>query len=132
MPKTIRQAVTIKATPQAVYDALMDSRKHGRFTGGGASISRKVGGKFSVFDGYAEGVNLQLVPGKKIVQTWRASDWPKDQYSKVTFALAKVQGGTRLTFTQTGVPDQHYASIKSGWIEFYWTPLKKMLEKKSG
>lgn len=129
MSKAIRQAVTIKATPQAVYEALMDSRKHARFTGGGASISRTVGGKFSVFDGYASGVNLELVSGKKIVQTWRASDWPKDQYSKVTFALAKVQGGTRLTFTQTGVPDRHHAAIKQGWIDFYWKPMKDMLEQ---
>ena len=129
MPKTIRQSVTIKATPQAVYEALMDSRKHARFTGGGASISRKVSGKFSVFDGYAEGVNLELVSGKKIVQTWRASDWAKDYYSKATFALTKVKGGTRLTFTQTGVPDDQYAAVKNGWIDFYWRPIKQLLEK---
>lgn len=128
MPKTIRQSVTFKASPHAVYEALMDSRKHGRFTGGKAVISRRVGGKFSVFDGYASGVNLELVAGKKIVQEWRASDWPADHYSKATFQLAKVKAGTRLTFTQSGVPDRHYSSIKSGWIEFYWTPLKQMLE----
>lgn len=131
MPKAIRQSVTIKATPQAVYEALMDSRKHARFTGGTASISRKVGGKFSVFDGYAEGINLKLVSGKKIVQTWRANDWPKNQYSKATFALTKVKSGTRLTFTQTGVPDQQYTAVKQGWIDFYWTPLKQMSERSS-
>lgn len=131
MPKAIRQSVTIRATPQVVYEALMDSRKHARFTGGGASISRTVGGKFSVFDGYAEGVNLELVSGKKIVQTWRASDWPKNHYSKATFALTKVKGGTRLTFTQTGVPDDQHTAVKNGWVEFYWTPLKQMLEKSS-
>lgn len=31
---------------------------------------------------------------------------------------------------QTAVPDQHYASIKQGWIEYYWKPMKGMLEKK--
>ena len=36
MPKTIRQSVTIKASPRAVYDALMDSRRHTAFTGGPA------------------------------------------------------------------------------------------------
>ena len=30
----IRQVVTIKAGPRSVYEALMDSRKHAKFTGG--------------------------------------------------------------------------------------------------
>ena len=33
MPKTIRQTATFKASPRAVYEALMDSRKHAAFTG---------------------------------------------------------------------------------------------------
>ena len=104
--RTIKQSVTIKASPHDVYEALMDSKKHAKFTGGKATISRKVGGKFSAFDGYAEGVNLELVPDKKIVQSWRASDWPEGHYSKATFALKAVAGGTKLTFTQTGVPEE--------------------------
>jgi len=75
----------------------MDSGKHAQFTGGEAKISRKVGGKFTAFDGYSEGVNIELVADKKIVQTWRASDWPDGQYSQVTFSLKEVAGGTRLT-----------------------------------
>jgi uncharacterized protein YndB with AHSA1/START domain len=35
MSKSIRQCVTIKASPHAVYEALMDPKKHGEFTGGG-------------------------------------------------------------------------------------------------
>lgn len=130
MPKTIRQSVTINASPRAVYDALMDSKKHSLFTGSRAHITRRVGGRFTTYDGYAEGVNVELVSGKKIVQTWRANDWPRGLQSKVTFALRKVKGGTKLTFTQTGVPDRHLASIKQGWIDFYWHPLKEMLERR--
>ncbi len=128
-PKTIRQTVIFKASPHDVYEALMDSRKHGRFTGGKASISREVGGKFTAFDGYAEGVNLELVADKKIVQTWRAEDWPEGHYSRVYFSLHGVEGGTRLTFTQTGVPEEHYEGISRGWQDFYWAPMKAMLEK---
>lgn len=130
MPKTIRQSVTFKASPRQVYEAVMDSKTHAKFTGGRAVISRKVGGLFSIFDGYAQGTNMALVPGKKIVQSWRASDWPKGHYSKITFALRKVPAGTRLTFTHNGVPDRHYASTKQGWIDFYWTPMKEMLERR--
>ncbi len=127
--KTVKQTVTFKASPHDIYEALMDSQKHAKFTGDKASISRKVGGKFSVFDGYAEGVNLELMPDDKIVQTWRASDWPDGHYSKVTFLLKEITGGTRLTLTQTGVPAEQYDDISQGWRDYYWAPMKEMVEK---
>jgi activator of HSP90 ATPase len=107
----------------------MDSRKHSKFTGSKANISRQVGGKFTAHGGYIKGTNLELVPNKKIVQSWRGSSWRKDQLSKATFSLKKVKGGTRLTFTQSGVPNKHYKSIKQGWITFYWNPMKTALNK---
>ena len=128
--KTIRQSVTFKSSPHEVYEALMDSRKHTRFTGAKAKISRKINGKFSAYDGYIEGVHLDLVPGKKIVQSWRGSDWPEGHFSKATFSLKKVKDGTRLTFAQRGVPDQHYDDIRQGWHDYYWKPMKEMLEEK--
>jgi activator of HSP90 ATPase len=127
--KTIKQSVTFKATLHEVYEALMDAKKHAAFTGGKATISRKEGGKFSVFDGYAEGVNLELEPDKKIVQTWRAEDWPEGHYSKATFVFTAAAGGTRLTFTQTDVPEEFSDEIAQGWKDYYWEPMKKLLEK---
>ncbi len=127
--KSIRQTATFKATPHEVYEALMDSAKHAKFTGGKAKISREVGGKFTAFDGYSEGTNLELVPDKKIVQTWRASDWPEGHYSKTTYLLKAVDGGAKLTFTQTGVPADQYEDVSRGWKDFYWSPMKRMLEK---
>lgn len=129
MAKTIRQTVTLAARPAEVFEMLMDSRKHARFTGGSASISRKVGGKVSAYDGYAVGMNLELVPNRKIVQSWRASDWPEGVESTVTFDLKKVKGGTRLSFTHAGVPGDHFDAIRQGWKDFYWTPLKTALKR---
>jgi activator of HSP90 ATPase len=127
--KTIRQSVTFKASPHAVYEALMDSRKHARFTSAKAKISRKMKGKFTAYDGYIEGFHLDLAADKKIVQSWRGSDWPEGHFSKATFSLKKIKKGTRLTFTQSGVPDQHYGDIRQGWRDYYWKPMKEMLEK---
>ena len=31
--KTVKQTVTFKASPHDVYEALMDSKKHAKFTG---------------------------------------------------------------------------------------------------
>ncbi|MBM2832567.1 MAG: YndB domain-containing protein, partial [Dehalococcoidia bacterium] len=59
----------------------MDSRKHAKFTGDSATISREIGGKFTAYGDYAEGINLELVPDKKVVQSWRGSDWPEGHYS---------------------------------------------------
>jgi len=127
--KTIRQSVTFRAPPHEVYEALMDSEKHARFTGAGASISCRVGGRFTAYDGSLEGENLELVPDVKILQSWRSDDWPEGHYSRATFSLAKVEGGTRLTFTQTGVPEDFYEDVKQGWIDYYWEPMKRLLEK---
>ncbi len=128
--RTIRQTATFKVAPHEVYEALMDSRKHSEFTGDKAVISRAVGGKFSAFDGWAEGTNVELVPDRKIVQAWRGSDWPEGHYSQATFALLETAGNTKLTFTQTGVPEEFYEDVKKGWREYYWKPMKAMLEKK--
>jgi activator of HSP90 ATPase len=127
--KTIRQSATFKASPHAVYEMLMDSRKHTQFTGEKASISRKIDGKYTAYAGYIDGVNLDLVPGNKIVQSWRGSDWPEGHYSKATFSLKKVKTGTQLTFRQSGVPQEHYKDISRGWRDFYWNPMREMLEK---
>jgi activator of HSP90 ATPase len=130
MSKLIRQSVTFKATPHEIYEMLMDSREHARFTGARASISRKVGGMIMAYDGYIMGTNLELDPDRKIVQAWRASEWPADHLSQVTYRLVPVKGGTRLIFTHRGVPDEHYESIKQGWIDNYWIPMKAQLDKK--
>ena len=128
---TIKQSVTFKATPHEIYQMLMDSKKHAEFTESSASISRKVGGKISAYEGYIDGVNLELISDKKIVQKWRGSDWLDGHYSIATFELKKVNGGTKLMFTQTNVPEENYTSIRDGWIEHYWNKMKKLLEEEA-
>jgi activator of HSP90 ATPase len=127
MTKTIRQTATFSASPHAVYEALMDARKHAKFTGAPATTSRKVGGAFTAYGGALSGTNLELIPDKKIVQAWRADDWPAGHFSRATFALKNVKSGTQLSFYQSGVPDKEYAGVKQGWVEHYWTPMRKML-----
>lgn len=132
MLKTFKQKVIFKGvTPDEVYYALLDSKKHGQFTGGAAKISKKIGGDFSVFDGYAVGKNIEMVEGKKIAQSWRANEdgWDQNHYSEIIFDLKKIKGGTELNFTHQNVPDQKTDAIKQGWKDFYWAPMKKMFEK---
>jgi activator of HSP90 ATPase len=127
--KTINQTVTFKATPHYIYETLMDSKKHAELVGDEAKINKKVGAKFSIYGGEIEGVNLELVPDRKIVQSWRYSDWPEGHYSKATFVLEEIKGATKLSFTQTEVPEELYEDVSQGWRDYYWSPMKEMLEK---
>ena len=128
--KTIEQTVTLTASPHDVYEALMDAEKHSQFTGAEASISRKIGGAFTAYDGALAGTILELMPDIRIVLSWRADDesWPSDYYSKATFSLEEIDGGTRLIFVQTGVPEQSFHDINQGWRTYYWSKLEQFLE----
>ncbi len=108
----------------------MDSKKHAKFSESKAVISREVGGRFSAYDDYIEGWNVELVPDKKIVQKWRGSDWPEGWYSTASFKLEKTSGGTKLVFEQSEVPENQYEDIRDGWIEYYWEKMKKTLKVK--
>ena len=124
--KTLRQTITFKASPHQVYDMLMDSKKHQSLSGEPARISPKTGGKFTAWGSHISGFNLALNPGKKIVQAWRATGWWPDHYSIAVYELTKVRQGTKLRFTQIGIPPNRYSGHYRGWIETYWTPMKEM------
>ena len=128
--KTIKHTVIFRAAPHTIFEMMMDSKKHSTFTSAEANIDRKVGGKFMAYDGYIEGKNVEIVPDKKIVQEWRADDWKEGHFSTAIFELIKMKNGTKLVFTQKGVPDESYAGISKGWKEHYWTKMKKILNKK--
>ena len=125
---TITQKVIIPASPEEVYDTFIDPKKHTAFTGAEAICDPRIGGEFTAWDGYITGKNLELLPDKKIVQSWRYSDWPEGHYSKATFSFKAVAGETRLTFTQTGVPEELRDDIAQGWRDYYWAPMKQALE----
>ena len=129
MSRTIQQSEVFKASPHAVYEALMDSATHAAFSGSAASISREVGGEFSAYDGYISGKNLELVPDRKIVQSWRAVDWPEGHYSTVTFLFISIPEGTQLDFTHTGIPEGEESAFEEGWIDNYWEPMREYVEK---
>jgi activator of HSP90 ATPase len=129
MSRPIKQSITFKVSPHDVYEALMDSKKHAAFTGGKASISREVGGKYSAYDNYISGKNLELVPDEKIVQSWHAVDWAEGVFSTITFKQTPIPGGTRLDFTHADLPEGTEEEFTQGWTDNYWEPMKVFLEK---
>ena len=126
--KTLKQTVLFSgASPRKVYDLIMVSRQHTSLSREKALISRRVGGAFSAWNGHITGFNLALKPARKIVQAWRATGWWPDHYSIATFDFQKTLRGTKLTFTQVGIPPHRYSGHYRGWIETYWTPMQEIL-----
>jgi len=128
--KTIKQNVVVPATPKEVYEAFMDAKKHSEFTGDKASCDPKVGGKFTAGDGYISGKNLELEMGKKIVQEWITTEWPKGYPpSRLELTFKKVKEGTEISMVHSNVPAEQADDYAQGWIDFYWKPLKEYFEK---
>lgn len=129
---TIKQSITFNASPKTVYDLLMNAKKHGAFTGGKVKMSNKINGRFEVFDGYCHGYNIELKEAKKIVQAWHFTEegWPEDHFSICTFEFNKTPKGTKLSFTQSHIPANKHKTLKTGWKQYYWEPMKEMLKNK--
>ena len=123
----IHQEVTINARPAAVYDVLTSSDKFAAMTGGrAADISKDEGGKVSLFGGDIQARNVELSPGKRVVQAWRSGNWPEGVYSIVRFELEADGGGTKLTFDQAGHPADATQMLEGGWHQMYWNPMNAM------
>jgi uncharacterized protein YndB with AHSA1/START domain len=127
----IHQEVTIDASPAAVYDVLTGSEDFAKMTGGRpADISKEVGGAVSMFGGDIRALNVELVPGKRVVQAWRSKAWPEGVYSIVRFELTPEGNGTKLVFDQAGYPAEAHTMLEGGWGMMYWQPMKAMLAGK--
>jgi activator of HSP90 ATPase len=128
---TITQEFTFPGTPLAVYETLVDPKKHGAMTGSEATGQPKVGASFTAWDGYIFGKFLELAKGKRIVWEWTTTEWPAGYPpSTVDLALTPVKGGTKLTMIHSKVPSSQAEAYRQGWIDSYWTPLRKYLQAK--
>jgi uncharacterized protein YndB with AHSA1/START domain len=115
----------IPADPDRIYAAWLSSAEHSAFTGDKAEVEPFVGGKHSSFDGYAVGRTVELAPGRRIVQTWRAEDFPLGSPdSRVEVTLEETVGGTMLTILHTEIPSGLGGNYRDGWTKYYLEALK--------
>lgn len=120
----------IPATPQEIYTAWLSSEGHSGMTGSPASITSKVGDEFDAWDGYIHGKNLELEPGKRIIKSWRTSEFNKDEPdSTIEITLEPVGNQTKLTLRHTGLPP-HGGQYEQGWVESYFEPMQEYFSER--
>jgi uncharacterized protein YndB with AHSA1/START domain len=125
---TITQEMVFPGTPLAIYEALVDPKKHAAMTGSAAKGAAKVGGAFTAWDGYISGKYLKLVRGSRIVCEWSTTEWPEGYPpSLLDLTLVPSKEGAKLTMVHSKVPSSQADEYRQGWIDSYWNPLKEYL-----
>jgi activator of HSP90 ATPase len=129
MTKPIVQSVTFKSSPEELFAIFTDSKKHSAATGAKARVSAKAGAKWTAYDGMILGKNLVVVPGRMIVQAWRASHWNgSDPDSILIMNFSQAVGGGRIDLVHVGVPQHDHQGVSKGWPQYYWKPWKAYLK----
>jgi uncharacterized protein YndB with AHSA1/START domain len=132
MTEAIEVSDVLPGSPHRIYQAWLDSETHSEFTGAQASIDARVGGQHAAWDGYIAGLILSLEPDQRIVQSWRTTEFPDESPdSKLDVHLAAVSGGTKITIHHTDIPDGQGEQYRQGWIDHYFEPLKRYLNRPS-
>jgi activator of HSP90 ATPase len=124
-PAAIHREFDLAASPQRVYEALLDAKRFAALSGAPAEIDRRVGGAFSLFGGQIRGRNIELAPNRRVVQAWRPASWPEGVYSIVKFELIGQGSSTHVILDHTGFPPEKREQLASGWQAHYWGPLTK-------
>ena len=122
---SLHDEITLKTSPQRIYELLLSSKQFSTLTGRPAEIDPRAGGAFSTFGKLIEGRNIELVPNQRIVQAWRPAAWEPGLYSIVRFELKPRNSETAIVLDHTGFPEGDYAHLEWGWNAHYWQPLKK-------
>ena len=108
-----------------MFNTYLDSKEHAAAIDDKVTISRKVGASFTASGGMLRGRNLMIVPGKLIVQSWRAKSWKKKNPDSILVLLfSKTSRGGQTELIHVGMPSYDYPAVRKGWQTYYWKPWK--------
>jgi activator of HSP90 ATPase len=125
MPDSIYLTVEFSVTPDELYRAWLNSDEHTAFTGSEAFVKPKVGTEFSAWEEHITGTNLELIPGRKIVQSWRTTEFNDDDPdSRLEIRFEVVPGGCKLILSHTELPDGDGPIYQDVWEDNYFVPMR--------
>ena len=126
MEFTVKQI--FDCSPEQIYNAWLDSASHSEMTGGAANINNEVGNVFTAWDGYISGKNIVLEPYSRIIQSWRTSEFEKnDPDSQIEIQLHELGDQTELILIHSNLP-AHGEQYITGWDIHYFRPMVKYFE----
>ena len=120
-------SAVLPATPESVYEAWLDGAQHAAFTGAAATGEATVGVRFTAWDGYIEGSNVELQPYARIVQRWRTAEFPAGAPDSTLVVVLEMEGtaSTRITLRHTDIPAGQGESYRQGWLDHYFEPMRR-------
>jgi activator of HSP90 ATPase len=122
--------IELPVSPDRLFRAWLDSDEHTAFTGSKAAFLNEEGTPFTAWDGYIEGEILELEVGKRILQTWRTTDFPYNaEYSFLELIFNPIESGCKLTLHHWNIPKGQGAEYHKGWEAYYFIPMREYFEK---
>lgn len=108
-----------------IYQTWLSSKSHAAMTGASAHIHEELHSEYTAWDGYIFGRIQSLEPDKRIVLSWRSTDFTDaDQDSMLEIYLRNFESGCYLTINHHHLPDGEGQKYKDGWMEYYLKPMK--------
>jgi len=117
--------VILPVSSDQLYADWLNSEAHTDFTGGEAKTTEELNASFTAWDGYIFGQNTALIKGKKIVQTWRTTEFNEDEQDSILELLFESidNNKTKLTLNHSSIPKGDGDKYKIGWTEHYFEPM---------
>ncbi len=124
---TIQKIYEMNATPEEVFEALVNPDLIQEWSGDEAKMGAEVGAKFSLWGGQMFGTNLEVLKNKKLVQEWCYDQWSEP--SKVTFTIKVKDKKTVVELLHEDVPEKFVSTISDGWDAHYLGAMQEMFEE---
>ncbi|MBL7883718.1 MAG: SRPBCC domain-containing protein [Bacteroidia bacterium] len=124
---TIQQTYEMNASPEEVFEALVNPEIIQLWSEDEAKMSDQVGASFMLWGGQMFGINLEVVKNKKLVQEWSYDQW--DAPSKVTMVIKPKGKKAIVELLHEDVPEKSLKSITEGWNDYYLGAMQEMFEK---
>jgi len=125
----IEQTYRIDAPLAQVWEALTSADMAEKWGAGPATMDLAEGGSFSYWDGDIHGTNTKVIPMELLEQDWYGHDHPERKFI-VTFTFETDDNATIVHLRQMPVQDDELQDMADGWPDYYFTPIKKLLEKR--
>jgi len=122
-------SLQIKAPIERVWWAFTAADGAEQWGAGPAKFYPTENGKFSYWDGDIHGVNTKVVPMQTLEQDWYGHDRPEEKY-RAEFSFVQEGELTTVKLHYSGHIYDKQRDI-ADWQEYYFDPIKKLLEADS-